>query len=218
MNRSLSILTLAIGTALLLAPRAEASPTTSVREFARVFASFKTGTPYAARSVQPEDLKLTVGAGSFVNGQQSSCVDLVEAKATKSVAKTSVEAQGFYLDGLTLDWTSSEILNVDSVRAVITDAKGDRAVLELPVVEVIALMANEQSSIQGPAKIVTNDPARSADPKFASCGLAFGGINWLDSTQELKIVLTVLGTSEAANGDLSPVEASVETSVLPSAL
>lgn len=217
MIRSLSYSALAIAAVVSLAPHAEASPTTSVREFARVFASFKTGTPYA-RAAQPEDLKLTVGSGSFVSGQQSSCVDLVEAKATKSVAKTSVEAQGFYLDGLTLDWASTEILNVDSIRAVITDAKGDRAVLELPVGEVIALMANEQSSIQGPAKIATNDPGRATDPKYTPCGLAFGGINWLDASQELKVVLTVLGSSEAANGDLSPVEVSVETSVPPSAL
>lgn len=217
MTRLFSHIALVVAAFVTLTPLAEASPTTSVREFARVFASFKTGTPYA-RAAQPEDLKLTVGAGSFLSGQQSSCVDLVEAKATKSAAKMSVEAQGFYLDGLTLDWASTEILNVDSIRAVITDAKGDRAVLELPVGEVIALVANEQSSIQGPAKIVTNDPARVADPKFTPCGLAFGGINWLDASQELKVVLTVLGSSEAANGDLSPVEVSVETSVLPATL
>ena len=201
---------------------AQASATTSVREYDRVFASFKYGSPVSplsavsASSANPsENLKLEAGRGFFVSSPQSSCTDLVEAKATKSTAKTSVEAQGFALESLTLDWSSTDILNVDSIRAVITDGSGNRAVLELPGEEVLALLGHEQAALQGPVKVTTNDPARAADPKFVPCGVSFGGINWLNQAADLKVVLSVIGSSESASGHLEPVEVSIETTITP---
>lgn len=195
MLRPLFIYAVVLMTALLLMPDAEAD-------------AQKT-------SDDPTKLTLEVPQGSFVAGAQSSCSDLVEAKAIKSVAKTSVSPRGFVLPAMILDLKSNELLNVDSIRAVISDTRGHRAVLELPTNDMGDLLANVTAVVKGPTKLVSNDPARSADPVYVPCGLTFGGINWLDSSAELKVIVTLVGSIEAANGDLSPVEVSTETSVAP---
>lgn len=212
MLRPLLIYAFVLMAALMFLPTADASSTRSVSD-ARFIQHISLASHNDPAPSSP--LVLEIGSGRFVAGAQSACVDLIEAKATKSPAKTSVEPQGFIFDGLTLNWNSTDILNVDSIRAVITDASGNRAVLELPPNEVLALLAHEQASVQGPAKIVTNDPARAADPKFVPCGLVYGGINWINPAQELKVVFSVIGSVETANGDLAPLEVSIETAVQP---
>lgn len=165
--------------------------------------------------VTAQPFTLEVAPGKFVSGAQSSCTDLVEAKALKSVAKTSVAPQGFVLPSLVLTLPSSEKLNVDSIRAVVSDSRGHRAILELPTVDVGDLLASVTAVVQGPAKVISNDPARNADTTYVPCGLNFGGINWIDSSREMKVIVTVVGSFELANGDLTPVEVSTETVVLP---
>ncbi len=63
--------------------------------------------------------------------------------------------------------------------------------------------------------MTTNDPARATDPKFVPCAVSFGGINWLNQAADLKVVLSVIGSSESASGHLEPVEVSIETTIAP---
>jgi hypothetical protein len=164
---------------------------------------------------QTPELKIALAEGRFVAETQASCVDLVEAKASHTAAKQSVEPNGFYFSSLSLEWASPDILMIDSLRAAITDEAGHRAVLELPVDEVKDLLANETATLKGPVTVVSNDAVRDQNPKYARCGVAYGGVNWLDRSRKLNIIFTAIGAVETANGDLRPIEVSTLTEILP---
>lgn len=166
---------------------------------------------------QTTPLILAAEEGAFVAGQQLSCGDLVQAKVNKAAPVATIEPQGFQFSKFSLEWSAPTRLNIDSVRAAISDDQNNHAILELAPVDIAGLITSDGASIVGPTVIVSNDPARDQDAKWAPCGLTYGGINWLDSSRDLRVIISVLGTEEKENGDLVPVEASFDTAIYASA-
>jgi hypothetical protein len=161
------------------------------------------------------NIEVTPQKAYIVPGSAKSCLDKVTGSTSYSVSENRVLFTNFRLK-----WNSTEDLTVFFIRVTIehSDISGGSYTATIGQDELEAMFARSGSKFSGSATetvLDTSDTARGTSGTLPACGLHFGGIQFASKNPtpfSAGVTIEIVGVSENANGDQSPVRKKIHAS------